>query len=195
MKISCPRLNSSPPVPLPHIGPEQKESEPHYPQEPPIRVQCLPGASPNTTGGGEQEEWASGFHFPALLFFIAASRNSVYFLSVLEHDSLWDPRLNIQVCFNSSTCVFLFLKPSAFHFHGTVTRGTVYRGPSILPLLAGHGAPQKLKHKALDTAVMDTSANIPEKHPSPTPQVLITFNSTCYDSSLQQKECQLKTVR
>lgn len=140
-------------------------------------------------GGGEQEEWASGFHFPALLFSIAASRNSVYFLSVLEHDSLWDPRLNIRVCFNSSTCVFLFLKPSAFHSHGTVTRGDSLPCPSILPLLAGHGAPQKLKHKALDTAVMDTSANIPEKHPSPTPQVLITFNNTCYDSSLQQKEC------
>lgn len=83
----------------------------------------------------------------------------------------------------------MFLKPSAFHFHGTATQGGSLPCPSILRSFAGHDAPQLLKHKALDTAEMDTSANIQEKHHSPPPQVLITFNNTCYDRSLQQKEC------
>lgn len=44
-------------------------------------------------GEGVEEEWASGFHLPALLFSVASSRNSVYFLSFLEHDFLAGPQI------------------------------------------------------------------------------------------------------
>lgn len=90
MKTLCPLLNSSPPAPLHPRGPEQNGSEPHCLQEPPIRVYLGHLQIPRGRGRRRMRIWLPP---PSSTLLCSLSRNSVYFLSFLEHDFLEGPQI------------------------------------------------------------------------------------------------------